>query len=181
MFNLQDSKSIRTFTVGLTTILVFASSTSFSLAKPSNWSYKIGNSIKFDFKGCTKSGDDIVCVGNFRSRSGERLLHIGTGFTGGLSPKLISITDSRGKVSFADEVRVGEEWSFTENGRSVGDITLVEGVDYKTLFIFKDVSLPSLKIPLFSAQSDHYFGSADRFEIKARNIPIPVAETKQNQ
>jgi hypothetical protein len=179
MLDLSIFEIARKSSISLTTVmLLLMNFANPSLAKPSNWSYNISDNLKFDFKGCTKSGNDVICIGNFRSRSGEQSLHIGTGYNGGLSPKLISITDSRGNVSFADEVRVGENWSFTEKERSVGDIVLVEGIDYKTLFIFKDVSLPSLKIPLFSSQNDNYFGWASQFSVKVRNITVSITESK---
>jgi hypothetical protein len=179
MLNLSIFEIARKPSIGLATILlILINFANPSLSKPDNWSYNISNNLRFDFKGCTKSDNDVICIGNFRSRSGEQSLHIGTGYTGGLSPKLISITDSRGNVSFADEVRVGENWIFTEKERSVGDVVLVEGIDYKTLFVFKDVSLPSLKIPLFSAQNDNYFGWASQFSVKVRNITVSITELK---
>jgi hypothetical protein len=133
--------------------LTFLSIASAAIAKPSNWSYKIGDFLQFDFKGCTKTtnGDDVICVGNFRSRSGEQQISIGPGYD---NYKRISITDSRGKVTNADEVRIGDNWSCrvacgTWNS-GTANMVFVEGIDYKTLFIFKDVSLPSTKLPLLA-------------------------------
>jgi hypothetical protein len=155
--------------------LTFLSMASAAIAKPSNWSYKIGDFLQLDFKGCTKtaSGDDVICVGNFRSRSGERQISIGPGYD---NYKNISITDSRGKVTNADEVRIGDNWSCrvgTNCGTwnsGIGNMVFVEGIDYKTLFIFKDVSLPSTKLPLF-------YLSFDRNEIKVRNIAVSTSRS----
>jgi hypothetical protein len=174
----------RFFFVGFATIvLLFTSIASPSLGKPSNWSYKIGDNLRFDFKGCTKStnGEDLICIGNFRSRNGEVSVGIGPGAD---NTKFIGITDSKGKVSFADEIRVGDNWScrvgancsgntFALNMGS-GDLVFVEGVDYKTLFIFKDISLPSSKIPLFFFRG--YSTFSNQFEIKVRNINVTSSD-----
>lgn len=49
-------------------------------------------------------------------------------------------------------------------------MVFVEGIDYKTLFIFKDISLPSAKLPLF-------YLSFDRNEIKVRNIAVSTSRS----
>jgi hypothetical protein len=167
-----------TFIGFVTTLTVMASFISSSTGKPSNWSYKIGENVRFDFKGCTRSTsrEDIICVGNFRSRNGEASLGVATGSG---NSKLVSITDSQGNLTFADEIRIGDNWSCRVGadcaGTIGGNLVLVEGVDYKTLFIFKETSLPSTKIALFNFRSSNIF---DQFEIKVRNINITTSDSR---
>jgi hypothetical protein len=181
MLNLSNLKTAQKnifvgFTVGLLTLTGFVAP---SLSKPSNWSFKIGDAVRFDFQGCSKSAneDDVICIGNFRSRNGEQVISV---IPGGGNQKYISITDSRGKVHFADEVRIGDKWACRvgedcSNGFST-NFTLVEGVDYKTVFIFKDTSLPSSKLPLFQLQRYNDFFNSN--PIKVRNIN--VTSSKEN-
>jgi hypothetical protein len=181
MLNLSNFKKTRDFFVGLTTtLLILVNVTSSSLAKPSNWSYKIGDNLRFDFKGCTKStnGEDVICVGNFRSKNGEVGLSLSPGSG---DRKNISITDSQGSLIFADELRVGDNWS-CRVGSDCGDtfingnLVLVEGIDYKTTFIFKDISLPSTKIALFYFRSSQAIYNT--FEIKVRNISVTSPQSR---
>jgi hypothetical protein len=171
------------YPLAITSIFLTSSILAFCInpvsAKPNESSYKIGDSLRFDFKGCTKStnSDDIICVGNFRSRNGEVSIEVSPGNS---SDRNISITDSKGRTHFADEIKVGDSWScragnncnslFSGNG-----ITLVEGIDYKTLFVFKDVSLPSSKIPLFFFKG-RVSNSFSGFEIKIRNSSIAISD-----
>jgi hypothetical protein len=179
MLNLLNSRTTRDLLVSITTtLLILTNVTSSSLAKPSNWSYRIGDNLRFDFKGCTKStnGEDVICVGNFRSKNGEVGLSLSPGSG---DRKNISITDSQGSLIFADELRVGDNWS-CRVGADCGDgfgnnLVFVEGIDYKTIFIFKDISLPSAKIALF------YFRNSDifkPFEIKIRNINVTSPQSR---
>jgi hypothetical protein len=163
------------FTVGLMTLTGFVAP---SLSKPSNWSFKIGDFVRFDFQGCSKSAnkDNVICVGNFRSRNGEQGISVPPGSG---NERFISITDSRGKVHFADEVRIGDKWT-CQVGENCNltfsrNFTLVEGVDYKTVFIFKDTSILSSKLPLFQFQVIYHYdniSSSMPIKIKARNINI---------
>jgi hypothetical protein len=151
-------------------------------AKRNNWSYKINsNAIRFDFNGCTNSGSDIVCSGNFRSLNREQIIAVGPGSDGVFSSSnSISITDIRGTTHRASELRIGNDWSCLKGNNSFGNscqMTLVEGIDYKTLFIFKDISLPSSKIALFYFNNDSYFsGTGNNFEIKIRDIDVTQNE-----
>jgi hypothetical protein len=179
MLNSSNLKKARNFFVGLTTtLLILTNVTSSSLAKPSNWSYKIGDNLRFDFKGCTKStnGEDVICVGNFRSKNGEVGLSLSPGSG---DRKNISITDSQGSLIFADELRVGDNWSCrvgADCGNFFGNnLVFVEGIDYKTMFIFKDISLPSTKVALFYFRSD---GFSNPFEIKVRNVNVTSPQTR---
>jgi hypothetical protein len=180
MLNLLNLKTIRNVFVSLmTTSLVLTNVTSSSLAKPSNWSYKIGDNLRFDFKGCTKStnGEDVICVGNFRSKNGEVGLSLSPGNG---DRKNISITDSQGGLIFADELRIGSNWSCRSGADCSqtsfsNNVVLVEGIDYRTIFVFKDVSLPSTKIALFYFQSADYFSP---FVIKVRNINVTNPQTR---
>ncbi len=179
MFTLSNFKPTKIFLVSLiTTLLIFTNVTSPSLAKPSNWSYKIGDNLRFDFKGCTKStnGEDVICVGNFRSKNGEIALNLGPGSS---SSKNISITDSQGSLIFADELRVGDSWSCrvgADCNNGINDnIVFVEGIDYKTIFIFKDISLSSTKIALFYFRNSGIFKP---FEIKIRNIYVTSPQAR---
>jgi hypothetical protein len=143
-------------------------------AKRSKWSYKINNNaIRFDFNGCTYSGSDIVCSGNFRSLNREQIIAVGPGRDGVFtSSNSISITDTRGMTHRASELKIGNDWSCIKDSDSC-QMTLVEGIDYKTLFIFKDISLPSSKIALFYFNDNNYFsGRGNNFEIKIRDIDV---------
>jgi hypothetical protein len=156
---------VRNISVGLTTtVLLFTSLANPSLGKPSNWSYKIGDNVRFDFKGCTKSNNDVICVGNFRSRSGEQQLNIGPGYRGGAS---VSITDTKGSAYQADEVRIGDQWSCNNTDCGYDNFVFVEGVDYKTLFVFRDASIPAPKLALFLFTSSHGY-----FDIRIRSINV---------
>jgi hypothetical protein len=176
----SPQRSINLF-VKLMLLLIPLSFTSPSLSSPKNQSYKINDSLKFDFTGCAQSAsnnEEIVCTGNFRSKNGEQTINIGPGnidpyFNSG-SYNVI-ITDSRGGTHPADEIRIGKDWSCRTNCGSKG-FELVEGVDYKTLFIFKNVSLPSSKLPLFFFQ-----GYANgRFDIRVRNLTVATASVSNS-
>ncbi len=97
--SLRKQKSITALIVILTTLVSLTSPT---LSKPNNYSYKINDSLKFDFMGCAKSSADneqIVCVGNFRSKNGEQVISISPGNTNlfsGVNDYNVIITDSRG-------------------------------------------------------------------------------------
>jgi hypothetical protein len=174
----KKQESIAILTVFLTTLISLASPT---LSKPNNYSYKINDSLKFDFIGCAKSASDneqIVCVGNFRSKNGEQIINIGPG---NIDPYFnqskynVVITDSRGGTHPADEIRIGKDWTCRTDCGSKR-LELVEGVDYKTLFIFKNVSLPSSKLPLFFFQ-----GYANGpFDIRVRNLIIATASVSNS-
>jgi hypothetical protein len=167
--------------VGLATaVLLFASIANSSLGKPSTWSYKISDNLLFDFKECTKStnAEDLVCTGYFRSQNGEQTLHIGPGSD---SYKNVTITDSRGGVHLADEVKIGDDWScrlgancgargIWQNVSGAGYVDFVEGVRYKTTFLFKGVSLPSSKIALFFLKNPEF--SLYSYQVKVRNINV---------
>jgi hypothetical protein len=166
--SLENRKLLTTLTVAL---IVLVSLTSPTLSKPNNYSYKINDSIKFDFMGCTKSASDneeIICLGNFRSKNGEQVINIGPGR--GDNSNVI-ITDSRGGIHPAAEIRVGKNWSCRTNCSSA-NLELVEGVEYKALFVFKNVSLPSSKLPLFFFQGS---ASGSRFDIRIRNFIVGTA------
>jgi hypothetical protein len=173
MLNLSRIKITKNFFVGLiTTSLLLVNTTNYSLAKPSNWSYKLGDNLRFDFKGCTRStnGEDLICVGNFRSKNGEVSLNLSPGSG---DSKNISITDSQGSLVFADELRVGDNWSCRVGADCSGifgsNLVFVEGIDYKVMFVFKEASLPSKKIALFYFRTNSFNPS---FEIKVRNINV---------
>jgi hypothetical protein len=104
MLNLLNLKATRNSFVGLTTtLLILTSVTSSSLAKPSNWSYRIGDNLRFDFKGCTKSTnvEDVICVENFRSKNGEVGLSLSPG---SVDRKSISIPDSQNNLIFDSHI-----------------------------------------------------------------------------
>jgi hypothetical protein len=71
MFSAVNSK-----TVALSLVLAFVAIP--SLAKPSNWSFRLDNGrdfgfppVQFDFTGCSTNNSDVICTGNFRSLRGE--------------------------------------------------------------------------------------------------------------
>jgi hypothetical protein len=155
-------------------VFIFAGVVNPSIATPSNWSYKIGNNLRFDFKGCSKSNNDLICTANFRSQNGEQKINIGPGWD---SNKYVAITNSGGIVYMADEVKIGNNWvcrSGTTCGNfsflpGVGEFTFVEGVNYETVFTFRDISLPTLKMPLFVFSTDGVFSSSP---VRIRNINV---------
>jgi hypothetical protein len=154
--------------------LVFAFMAIPSLAKPSNWSFKFDSGfgfppIQFDFTGCSTSNSDVVCTGNFRSLRGE------AGYS--MSTDGITITDSKGKVYQADRINISNYWSCLPNSLSgCPFLTFVEGVTYKTSFIFREISLPSKKVALF-----RLYSSWDRSEAKVRNIEVVNSDEGSQQ
>jgi hypothetical protein len=166
MFSAINSK-----TVALS--LVFAFMASPSLAKPSNWSFKFDSGfdfppIQFDFTGCSASNSDVVCTGDFRSLRGE------AGFN--MRTDEITITDSKGKIYQADKVNISNYWSCLPAVLGSCSITLVEGVTYKTSFVFREISLPSKKLALF-----RLYSSWSRDEAKVRNIEVVDSERVSQQ
>jgi hypothetical protein len=107
----------------------------------------IQDGLTFDLQGCarTSDGNDIVCRGSFLSRRGEQIIQIER--NRGSSSSFI--TNFRGKQYIASEIIIGEDWS-CRNDCDIKSITFVEGVNYSSSFLFRDVSLPSSKIALFN-------------------------------
>ncbi len=165
--------SVNLKTVALSLVFAFMAIPSF--AKPSNWSFRFDRGgfppIQFDFTGCSTSNSDVVCTGNFRGLRGE------TGFN--MRTDGIAITDSKGKVYQADKITIGNYWSCLPDLLGSCSITLVEGVTYKTSFVFREISLPSKKLSLFRLYSSW---SGD--EAKVRNIEVVdsdrVSQRSQN-
>jgi hypothetical protein len=141
-----------------------------NLSKPpanSNIS-NLGDGVKFTFQGCTQipSQEKVICLGNFRSSNGERSFGIYRN-----NYNSTTITDTQGKSYNPIEIRVGGDYICNQVSLYGGecnsfDVTLVENVDYKTVFIFNNVLLPSPKIPLLSIGIN-----GDRY-MKYRNIPV---------
>ncbi len=120
-----------------------------AFAKP----VKFSDGVTFDFKGCFQSsdGNDVTCVGDLLSRRGERTVEIyrDTSY----------IVNSKGKTYMANEVTIGDDFVCKENpgeidfnNLSCGSKTMVfvEGVSYRASYTFRDISLPTPKISLFS-------------------------------
>jgi hypothetical protein len=128
-----------------------------SAAKP----MKIGTATTFDFKGCTKSSDgqDIICVGSFRNRDADQRAIVYKNST--------FITDFEGKSYNPDELKISDK--LCRRGCNQINITLAESVDYKTIFVFKDVSLPSPKIALLQIR---YYLNYPGGDIKFRRITV---------
>jgi hypothetical protein len=112
----------------------------------------IKDGVTFDFQECarTSDGNDVVCKGSFLSRKGEQTVVIGRGRGGW---RRTFITNFKGKQYEASEIIISEDWS-CRNDCDIQRITFVEGVSYSASFIFRDVSLPSSKIALFSIFAD---------------------------
>jgi hypothetical protein len=159
MSNLLFDRVSRTSIAAITSFFLIASIPVIVVAKP----VKIGTATTFDLKGCTKSSDgqDVFCVGYFRNRDADKDITVYKEGT--------LITDYSGKSYEPDELRVSAA-SCRRDCYQL-NVTLVEGVDYKVTFIFKDVSLPSLKIALLKINTYGTNGYS-RYEIKTRNIPI---------
>jgi hypothetical protein len=133
-----------------------------TVAKP----IKIATATTFDFKGCIKSsdGNDIICAGNFRNRDADKDISIYRDGGGWGNSKSV-ITDYSGKNYAADEIRTSDGQS-CRRGCSGVRLNLVEGVEYKAFFIFKDVSLPTAEIALLQIDTN----GTDT--IKVRKIPV---------
>jgi hypothetical protein len=143
---------------------IFAFMASPSLAKPNKWSFKLKNTpIQFDFKGCSANNSGVVCTGIFRSLRGE------TYFPMRLDN--ISITDSKGRAYQVDQIDINNYWSCSpaSNNTLSGcpSLNFVEGVGYKTSFVFREISLPSNKVALFRLFSSWSFD-----EVTIRNIEV---------
>ena len=122
-------------------------------------SVKIADGVTFDFKGYFKSsdGNDVSCVGRLLSRSGERTITIVRNGTDLFNVDKTYITNSSGKSYEVNEIIIGDDWSCGER-ENCGhkDLSLVEGVSYRCLYVFRDVSLPTTKVSLFSIASVNY-------------------------
>jgi hypothetical protein len=156
------------FSFAMVSTLLILSSTVATVAKP----IKIGTATTFDFKGCFKSsdGNDIICTGTFRSRDADKRVDIMRTIN-----NETFITDYSGKNYIPDELAVSNGKS-CRTGCSQLSLNLVEGVEYKVDFIFKDVSLPSPEIALLKIEMSY----AD--DIKIRKIPVGVegASSEEN-
>lgn len=145
--------------IAIASPLILLSSTITTEAKP----IKINTATTFDFKGCVKSSDgsDVICVGNFRNRDADKRIQIHRNMWGGDT----SFTDFTGKNYIVDEIKVANGESCRSNCGGLY-LTLVEGVDYQTYFVFKDVNLSSSQIALLQINLS---GAED---IKIRKIPV---------
>lgn len=146
------------FSIAIASFVMLLSSTITTDAKP----IKINTATTFDFKGCVKSsdGNDVICVGNFRNRDADKSIQIQRNMWG-----KTSFTDFTGKEYIVDEIKVVNGKSCRSNCGGL-DLTLVEGVDYQTYFVFKDVYLSSPQIALLAIKLS---GAED---IKIRKIPV---------
>jgi hypothetical protein len=162
LFDRISQRASSLFVTTIIGVLALNSIPTTTLAKP----IKIGTAMTFDFKGCTKTsgGQDIICVGNFRNRDADKriIIHIKSSF----------ITDFDGKNYAPDELRISDK--LCRSDCSGQGIVLVEGVDYKASFLFKDVSLSSPKIALF--QINNYSGGFD--VIKIRKIKVSSSRSE---
>jgi hypothetical protein len=190
--------NIRLLSVITTSILSVALLPTISIAKPSiskstvsrpenitNIS-NLGGGVKFTFQSCNQipSQEKVICTGTIRSSNGEQLLTIYRDYDKDRLQQ-VKITDSKGRSYLANEFRVGDEYicqydsntNWNNNNCTNKEMTLVEGVDYKTIFTFTEIALPSPKIPLlligFSIRSVSY----QSYHLKYRNIPVAVDST----
>ena len=137
----------------LTTIPAFVAN-----AKPIT--IKNDSGVTFDFVGCIRKGNDIVCQGNFSSINGERKIYMnGYGDEG-----RAFIADSEGGVHKVSKILfTGAAQQCKNSDSSDCNMSLVEGINYKTTFVFSNVSLPSDRIPLFQI---------NYLDLKIRNITL---------
>jgi hypothetical protein len=164
-FNLSCQNFERISTLAfITTSLVAINLPAAALARP----IVINDGLTFDLKGCARSsdGNDVVCSGSFLSRKGEQTIQIDRRYT--------FITNFRGKQYIAGEMIVGEDWS-CRNDCDIKPITFVEGVNYVSSFVFRDVSLPSSKIALLNININ---GIGDQ---KFRNINVNSSRKLSSQ
>jgi hypothetical protein len=167
LFDRISQRASSLFVTTIISVLALSSIPTTTLAKP----VKIGTGMTFDFKGCTKSsgGQDIICVGNFRNRDADKRISV--------SRKSSFITDFAGKTYVPDEFRISDK--LCGSNCSFEYITLVEGVDYKASFLFKDVSLSSPKIALL--QISNYYSGFDTIKIRRIKVSASRAEdTNEN-
>jgi hypothetical protein len=171
---------MKNISLTLLTLALTISTADITLAKPTTTESKntnnsksrgtpVGEGVKFFFNGCTQitSQEKVVCMGILRSISGERKV---TMYRARYSD-ITTITDTKGKSYIPDEIRVGGDYTCTKGNCNYLDMTLVEGVDYKTIFIFTDISLPTAKIPLLSIGT---YGNQKNY-LKYRNIPVSTS------
>jgi hypothetical protein len=155
------------FSFAIFSTLLIVSSTVATVAKP----IKIGTATTFDFKGCFKSsdGNDIICTGTFRNRDADKRVDIMRTIN-----NETFITDYSGKNYIPDELAVSNGKS-CRTGCSQLSLNLVEGVEYKVDFIFKDVSLSSPEIALLKIKMSY----AD--DIKIRRISVGVERASSEE
>jgi hypothetical protein len=171
---------MRNISLTLLTLALTIPFTDITLAKPTTTETKktnnsksrgtpVGEGVKFFFNGCTQitAQEKVVCVGTFRSISGERKV---TMYREDYRGWVTTITDTKGKSYIPNEIRVGGDYTCIKGNCSYLDMTLVEGVDYKTIFIFTDISLPTAKIPLLSINTN-----GGQNYLKYRNIPVSTS------
>jgi hypothetical protein len=137
--------NIRLFSAIVVGILSVCGLSDVSISKPTSDDNSIGNGIKFTFQGCTyfPKQEKVVCLGNFRSSSGEQRLAVYRNGT--------KITNTQGKTYESGEFIIGTDFICKQNCNGE-TATFVEGVDYKSMFVFNDISLPSSRIPLLSIE-----------------------------
>lgn len=157
--------NIRLFSVIMAGMLSVVGLSDESIAKPTSDDNTIGNGIKFTFQGCTyfPKEEKVVCLGNFRSSSGEQSLSV-LRFT-------TNMTNTQGKTYPSSEFAIGADIDCKQNCNEKQAI-FVEGVDYKLVVVFNDVSLPSSKIPLLSISIQN-----DSKRLKYRNIKVKNNES----
>jgi hypothetical protein len=155
--------NIRLFSVIIAGMLSVVGLSDRSIAKPGENNTNVGNGVIFTFQGCTyfPKQEKVVCLGNFRSSSGEHRLFVYRNST--------TITNIQGKTYESSEVAVGTDFICKQNCNST-DPTFVEGVDYKSIFVFDGVSLPSSKIPLLSINVIN----TSNYLLKYRNIKVKI-------
>jgi hypothetical protein len=172
---------MKNISLTLLTLALTISTADITLAKPTTTETKntnnsksrgtpVGEGVKFFFNGCTQitSQEKVVCMGILRSISGERKV---TMYRDEFYGNKTTITDTKGKSYIADEMRVGGDYTCKKDPCTELNMTLVEGVDYKTIFIFTDISLPTAKIPLLSIGT---YGNQKNY-LKYRNIPVSTS------
>jgi hypothetical protein len=148
-----------------------------ALAKP----VRIAEGVSFDLEVCrrTVDGNDVVCTGALLSRAGERRITIGrqSGDLG--SSGVTYMTTSQGKNHAPSSISVGDQVcnNVPDTYTSVCGqltITLVEGVKYRSSFVFRDVSSDSSKISLLAIAfyNDGEFYLNPPPKLKYRNLNI---------
>ncbi len=128
--------------------------------------------VTFNLGRCVSRGNDIICGGILHNSSGEQEVQIARTRLWTVGDNTTSITDSNGTTYVASKILVGNSAVCDESCGYIEGLKLVQGVNYKTIFVFSNVSLPSNSIALLDIRG---------LGFKARNINISSPNSQNNR